>query len=513
LILAVYGDHLDFAAWLIDQGAGMEVADDHGRTPLLLVARETGSVPMARLLIDRGADVNARDRHGDTPLRLAAWRGFEPLVDLLLDSGAVVGDAAAEVNGLIGLACSKRLSRLFALLMEHEPDLTVTTDTGGNLLHAAASGGSVEIVQGLLTRGLPMEEADRYGWTPLHYAASKGREEAIALLLDEGAAIDARTLSGRSAYNVAASRGHDPAAELLASRGADQRPRAFPELRGPYMGQRPPGREPAVFALDIVSQNEGQHGCVTFSPDGTEAYWSSFLRVQDTGYSSPRVYASTMRDGRWTTPAPAFFTGEGGTAADVPMVAPGGQRIYFSSRRALEPSGPRGKENIWFAEKTESGWSEPRPVDEAVNRRQMHWQASVSADGSLYLMIEPGGIACAPMHDGRHGEPVPISNADGDDFGGGSPFIAADGSYLLFSSRREGESGGVDLYITFRDDRGQWTKPVNLGPTINSSATDNCPIVSHDGKYLFFLSNRLGKSDVYWVQATIIDELRGKVLK
>jgi hypothetical protein len=35
-----------------------------------------------------------------------------------------------------------------------------------------------------------------------------------------------------------------------------------------------------------------------------------------------------------------------------------------------------------------------------------------------------------------------------------------------------------------------WTKAVNLGSKINSSALDFCPIVSPDGKYFFFTSER-----------------------
>jgi hypothetical protein len=49
--------------------------------------------------------------------------------------------------------------------------------------------------------------------------------------------------------------------------------------------------------------------------------------------------------------------------------------------------------------------------------------------------------------------------------------------------------GDGDLYINFRRD-GAWTKAVNLGPKVNSSALDFCPIVSPDGKYFFFTSER-----------------------
>jgi hypothetical protein len=49
--------------------------------------------------------------------------------------------------------------------------------------------------------------------------------------------------------------------------------------------------------------------------------------------------------------------------------------------------------------------------------------------------------------------------------------------------------GGSDLYLSERKD-GAWSTPRHLGPKVNSSALDFCPILSPDGKYLFFSSTR-----------------------
>jgi Tol biopolymer transport system component len=47
-----------------------------------------------------------------------------------------------------------------------------------------------------------------------------------------------------------------------------------------------------------------------------------------------------------------------------------------------------------------------------------------------------------------------------------------------------------------------------MGPSINSEATEYCPMLSPDGRYLFFTSTRSGNGDIYWVDAKIIDALR-----
>jgi hypothetical protein len=73
------------------------------------------------------------------------------------------------------------------------------------------------------------------------------------------------------------------------------------------------------------------------------------------------------------------------------------------------------------------------------------------------------------------------------------PSISTDGLALYFTSNRGGGVGAYDLWVTTRatiDD--DWSTPVNLGPTVNSSAQEVDPGISADGRMLFFASNRSG---------------------
>jgi ankyrin repeat protein len=498
---------------LLQKGADMEIRNSYGRTPLLLAARETGSAYIARMLASKGADIDARDKFGSTSLDLAAWRGFEGVVNLLLDLDAAFDARGREGPGLLTNAAGRNLERLFSLLAERGADLEIENGKGGSLLHSAAEGGATGIATILLDSGADINEADRYGWTPLHYAAHRGRMETAELLVDEGAALDARTFSGRTPFNLAEARDHIAVAQFLAERGAVQEPVRFPVLSGEYMGQERPGPEPAVFALDIVSSHDGEHGCITFSADGREAYWATSFVISDTGYSSGGILSSRIDNDRWTEPEFAFFTRGLKTKDDVPFCSPDGGRIYFVSRRPTAPGTSTGKENIWYIEKRSGEWSTPIPVSKAVNFLDVHWQISVSRALSLYFCCSEKGLCCSRWENGGYTEPVPVGNPAGDDFSGDTPFIAPDESYLIFNSFREGGHGGSDLYIAFRDRDGEWTKPVNMGPGVNSPAGERCPILSPDGRYLFFLSTRNGKSNVWWVDAGVIDGLRKVALR
>jgi len=88
------------------------------------------------------------------------------------------------------------------------------------------------------------------------------------------------------------------------------------------------------------------------------------------------------------------------------------------------------------------------------------------------------------------------------------PFVAPDHSYLIFASERPGGQGGADLYISFRNPDGSWSEARNMGPGVNSGDADFTPMLSPDGAYLFLTSRRGGSSDLYWVNARVIEELR-----
>ena len=89
-------------------------------------------------------------------------------------------------------------------------------------------------------------------------------------------------------------------------------------------------------------------------------------------------------------------------------------------------------------------------------------------------------------------------NSPANDFG---PCISADGLELYFSSTRSGGSGIYDLWVVTRETTDDdWSMPVNLGSTVNSSAVDVGPNISADGLSLYFSSTRdggYGGEDIY----------------
>ncbi len=248
-----------------------------------------------------------------------------------------------------------------------------------------------------------------------------------------------------------------------------------------------------------MSSNQFEHGCITFAPDGGEAYWTSSVRLADSGYTTGFILTSRIENDRWTLPKVAQFS-EIGLDDDIPVIAPDGERLYFLSRR-----GPRG---MWYVERNDSTWSEPIYIEGGPNELGPYWQFSVTANGNIYFGSD-GDIWLSRFADGAYAKPELLDSAITTPFDEGHPCIAPDESFLIYSPDGYPDSiGGEGIRISFRKGDRRWSKPAKLEP--NGKPLEGiCPVLSPDGKYLFFNNMSTGTTDIYWVEVgALIDSLR-----
>ena len=263
----------------------------------------------------------------------------------------------------------------------------------------------------------------------------------------------------------------------------------FPVLKGPYLGQKPPGIKAELFVPDVITYEV--HESPWISPDGKEIIIGSMSE-------GTKFYK--MVDGIWQLHTVPPF--------DMPdncngmFISPSGERLYFLIWEDDD-------ENFYVSEKKDNKWTKPSPIGEEVNSFKTHWQFSVAKSENLYISSERD-IMLSVFQGGRHLKPVPIKLNNGKNLNGGTPYIAPDESYLLYSFGGNNHDGATDLYISYRESNDRWSLPKNLGTNINSpDSYDLCPKVSPDDKFLFFISRRNGPDfQIYWVDAKIIEELR-----
>ncbi len=304
------------------------------------------------------------------------------------------------------------------------------------------------------------------------------------------------------------------------------------------MGQKSPGTTGTPFAPNFVSTGIRENN-IAFSPDGRECFWTVVLWGFET------ILWSRMENGRWNAPEVAPFSGR--YMDGWPAFRPDGRRLFFHSGRPLPEKSPgtAAKINIWFVDRTGSGWSEPRPVGPPVNDEENTACPSVTKDGTLYVSKrfsdKSERICRSALADGKYQklEVLPaVINTTNDNY---HAFISPDERYLIkpYYSLKDSIGGGWNYYVSFRKPDGGWGELVNLGPGVNSERCGGTPSISPDGKFVFFqaappfveewahdrtytLQELLRKQllistaydlDIYWVEAAVIDALKPKELK
>lgn len=270
----------------------------------------------------------------------------------------------------------------------------------------------------------------------------------------------------------------------------------------PFLNQPEPGTDVCLFAPGIISVPGRMRQSMTFSADAREyffgvtdaANWNyeSILRTEDLG------------DGHFVTDTPSFvkeFRDGGGSFIGEPFLAPDGSRLFFVANYPPD---------IYVSKRVKGNeWSAATALPAPVNSEAAEWSPCVALDGTLYFCSTRNRDAgetrlyrCEPS-EGGYGDPELLPGAINED-SVGDPAVSPDESFIVFASPKSGGIGGLDLYISFRQEDGTWSAGRNLGPKVNTTYEELGPRVSRDGKYLFFYRREKWKdasfSDIYWTE-------------
>jgi len=259
-----------------------------------------------------------------------------------------------------------------------------------------------------------------------------------------------------------------------------------------YFGLSYPGKTPQMFSPEIVSTSRNERD-FTISPKGNIMFYSLVLPAKNLS-----VILYLNFDGFfWSEPEVASFSGQ---YSDLePSYSPDGNKLFFISKR---PVGNQEKTDydIWYIENTEKGWSSPINFGAPVNTEEDEYYPSMAANGNLYFTAKNDSsgsedIFVSRFENGSYSQPENLGETINTSLFEFNAYIAPDESYIVFSSwGREDGLGGGDLYISYKNADGTWTEAKNLGSTINSDRLDYCPFVTHDGKYLFYTSQKENKT-------------------
>lgn len=188
----------------------------------------------------------------------------------------------------------------------------------------------------------------------------------------------------------------------------------------------------------------------------------------------------------------------------APKITPDGKAVYFT--RKYHPDnvgGFKDEDDVWYSElKNQFGkWTQAVNLGAPINNQYNNFVQSITPDGNTLLL---GNVY---NKDGTMSPGASISNrtANGWSFPEkqviadfynlnqyANYYLSNDGMFLIMAIERKDSYGNLDLYVSFRKGDNKWSKPINLGPTINTSVNDYSPFLAADGVTMYY--STAGKS-------------------
>lgn len=228
------------------------------------------------------------------------------------------------------------------------------------------------------------------------------------------------------------------------------------------------------------------------------------LEVPGTEKFQEDFYFSTAENNSWL---PAQDAG-------APLNTPdneGAQSISANGRYMVytvcNRPGIFGRCDLFFSEKTGDTWSEPLNMGKPINTASKETQPSLSADGRTVYFVSDrsGGFGSQDIWmseqnaSGQWSEPVNLGDSINTSGNESSPFIHHDNRTLYFSSTHHLGLGGSDVFRSVKHESGAWSSPVNLGYPINTYGEEIGFIVNARGNKAYYSSNRdsLSGRDIY----------------
>lgn len=200
----------------------------------------------------------------------------------------------------------------------------------------------------------------------------------------------------------------------------------------------------------------------------------------------------------------------------APVISADESVLYFTSRRGNEEDDLVDEkdqayyENIYKSDRNGKRWGEAVDIGEPINSSLHESAIALSADGQTLFIYrdtknnpnDNGDIYIAKLNGDTWSTPKSLDEINSD-YTERAVSFSGDEHTLFLVSDRPGGQGKDDIYISIKNEKGEWTTPQNLGPTINTEYHERGVYFHPDGKTLYFCSqghNTMGGFDVFYTQ-------------
>jgi outer membrane protein OmpA-like peptidoglycan-associated protein len=280
--------------------------------------------------------------------------------------------------------------------------------------------------------------------------------------------------------------------------------------------QQPVPFEPKNLGPAVNSADPEYYPCIT-ADDATLIYTRRVKDPELIPWGMQEDFMVSHRDaqGAWQAakPIPTVNTRQYNEGAGT--LTPDGRFIVFTKCATEDGSYGGslqgfGSCDLFISRRIGDRWTPPENLGPPVNSRNWETQPSMASDGRTLYFIRgtqaQDGIksmdiyTTALQEDGTWSKPEKLGANVNTPYQEESVQIHPDGRTLYFSSNGHPGFGGLDIFVSRKEEDGSWGKALNLGYPINTGADENSLLVSADGEVAYFASDReggLGDLDLY----------------
>ena len=247
------------------------------------------------------------------------------------------------------------------------------------------------------------------------------------------------------------------------------------------------------------------------APDGNTLFFCRGYSPENIGGGKQDIwYSENQSDGTWGMAKNIGIPLNNRENNYLCAITPDGNTALISDAYSSPSNGQR---SIAIARRTADGWSVPRPVVIRNYYNDSRYTEYTLANDAKTLILAAerkdsrGGkdlYVCFLQPDSTFSEPVNLGDSVNSMLQEATPFIASDGTSLYFASDGHGGYGAFDVFVSRRLDSTwtKWSKPENLGSTINSPGWDLYYTVPASGDYAYFVSftNTMGSGDIFRIR-------------
>ncbi len=215
------------------------------------------------------------------------------------------------------------------------------------------------------------------------------------------------------------------------------------------------------------------------------------------GRDDENFYYAVKEDGQWGAGRKMEGSINSRYNEGVQSLTANGNYMFYT---ICERNDSKGSCDIYVAKYLGEGlWSQGRNLGDSINTRNWESQPSLSPDGNTLFFVRGSNMQDKNTdlfyserdENGKWSRAKKLPETINTPYREMSPFIHFDNSTLYFASQGHPGMGDADLFVSRKDENGEWGKPENLGYPINTPFEEFGLVVSADGKSAFYASDRI----------------------